>query len=276
MQKQPDRFYKFNLPQFIDKKFKVNYIEVSENLFHALALAVILTVGVSIAGFVGFLKNTVVAKTVTDNPVAVERAQPIQTAEYKTISYDRPATTESDIDVSYDATEMGELSNTSDAENNQIEAQIETIIKTSSPDFLPTAWAHTGKINNEFGYRRNPFGGRGVEFHPGLDIGGQTGDSVTAPANGVVVKAERMGGYGNMIEIDHGNGLTTRYGHLSRIEIAVGSAVERGQLIGLVGSTGRSTGAHLHFEIRLNDKAINPRRFLSAPPSAEIAQLRIQ
>lgn len=276
MQKQPDRFYRFNLPQFFDTHFKVNYIEVSEKLFHSLAVAIILTVGVALAGFVGLLKHTVIAKTVSETPVQIQQTSPVQTAEYKTISYERPAT-ESEVDVSYDAEAEGALSNTSEAENNQLEAQVETIIKTSSPDFLPTMWAHAGKINNEFGYRRNPFGGRSVEFHPGLDIDGETGDAVVAPANGIVVKAERMGGYGNMVEIDHGNGLITRYGHLSRIEIAVGSAVRRGQLIGLVGSTGRSTGAHLHFEIRLNDKPINPRRFLTALPTAgEVAQMQIQ
>lgn len=85
-----------------------------------------------------------------------------------------------------------------------------------------------------------------------------------APANGVVSKAGWSGGYGNLIEIDHGNGLKTRYGHLSKIEIQEGDTIQRGQEIGLIGTTGRSTGPHLHFEVRVNDKAINPRRFL--PP----------
>ena len=80
-------------------------------------------------------------------------------------------------------------------------------------------WAHLGKINNEFGFRRNPFGGRTYEFHPGMDIDGERGDIVTAPANGTVIKAGWTGSYGNMVEIDHGNGLTTRYGHLSKIEV---------------------------------------------------------
>ena len=128
-------------------------------------------------------------------------------------------------------------------------------------------WSHLGKINNEFGFRRNPFGGRAYEFHAGMDIDGERGDVIVAPANGVIVKAGWQGGYGNMIEVDHGNGLTTRYGHLSKIEIQVGDTVNRGQIIGYVGSTGRSTGPHLHYELRLNDKAINPRRFLPPEPS---------
>ena len=87
-----------------------------------------------------------------------------------------------------------------------------------------------------------------------------------SPANGVVINADWQGGYGNMIEIDHGNGLTTRYGHLSRIGVSIGDTIQRGQAIGLIGSTGRSTGPHLHYELRLNDKPINPRRFLPPEP----------
>ncbi|MDQ2745699.1 MAG: M23 family metallopeptidase, partial [Acidobacteriota bacterium] len=100
----------------------------------------------------------------------------------------------------------------------------------------------------------------------GIDIDGERGDLVAAPANGSVAKAGWEGGYGNMIEIDHGNGLKTRYGHLSRIDVQIGDTITRGQLIALIGSTGRSTGPHLHYELRLNDRAINPRRFLPPEP----------
>jgi murein DD-endopeptidase MepM/ murein hydrolase activator NlpD len=128
--------------------------------------------------------------------------------------------------------------------------------------YSPSVWPHVGKINNEYGFRRNPFGGRKYEFHAGLDIGGEQGDEVLAPGAGTVIKAGREGGYGNMIEIDHGNGITSRYGHLSRIDVAIGDTITRGQLLGAVGTTGRSTGPHLHFEVRYNDEALNPRRFL--------------
>ena len=97
-------------------------------------------------------------------------------------------------------------------------------------------------------------------------VGGERGDLVIAPANGTVIKAGFTGGYGNMVEIDHGYGLTTRYGHMSKIEATAGETVTRGQLIGYVGSTGRSTGPHLHYELRLNDKSINPRHFLPSEP----------
>jgi len=153
------------------------------------------------------------------------------------------------------------------ADDAELERQLKVIELTSDPASIPAIWAHMGKINNEFGFRRNPFGGRTYEFHAGMDIDGERGDLVVAPANGTVTEAGWKGGYGQFIEIDHGNGLKTRYGHLSRIEIAAGDVLARGQLIGNVGSTGRSTGPHLHYELRLNERPINPRRFLPQEPT---------
>ena len=269
MQKN-DRFYIFPFTQKIRSKKHVQQIEISKKLVHKCASAIIFTVALVV--FAGVVKNSAFAKTSANIPVqATLIDQSAQKAvEYKSISYQRPA--ESDIDVSYEGEAAKEYQNATDADKSALETQIETIIKTSNPAFLPTMWAHFGKINNEFGFRRNPFGGGGGEFHPGLDIDGEKGDLVVAPASGIVTKAGWQGGYGNMIEIDHGNGLVTRYGHLSQINIAAGSAVQRGQFIGLVGSTGRSTGAHLHFEVRLNNQPINPRRFLPSAPT-EIAAL---
>jgi murein DD-endopeptidase MepM/ murein hydrolase activator NlpD len=157
----------------------------------------------------------------------------------------------------------------SETEEAAIEAQIKQFFQTSNPSFIPNMWAHVGKINNEFAFRRNPFGGRSYEFHGGLDIDGEKGDVVMAPGNGTVLKAGWTGGYGNMLEIDHGNGVTTRYGHLSKIEVQVGEAIVRGQEVALVGSTGRSTGPHLHFEVRVNNTSVNPRRFLPPNPIEE-------
>ncbi|MGB7207784.1 MAG: M23 family metallopeptidase [Pyrinomonadaceae bacterium] len=154
-----------------------------------------------------------------------------------------------------------------EAEDAEIEKRLQVIQTTSNPASLPAIWAHLGKINNEFGFRRNPFGGRSYEFHSGMDIDGERGDMVVAPGNGVVTEAGWKGGYGQMIEVDHGNGLKTRYGHLSKIEVEVGETLSRGQMIAFVGSTGRSTGPHLHYELRLNDKPINPRRFLPPEPT---------
>ncbi len=160
----------------------------------------------------------------------------------------------------------------SDDKEGSILEQLSLIEKNPEwSTYSPSVWPHFGKINNEYGFRRNPFGGRRYEFHPGLDIDGEQGDTVLAPGGGLVIKAGRQGGYGNMIEIDHGNGIITRYGHLSRIDVQIGDRVTRGQELGAVGTTGRSTGPHLHFEVRFNDEALNPRRFLPPEPM-EFAQ----
>lgn len=129
---------------------------------------------------------------------------------------------------------------------------------------VPSIWPVVGEITDSFGGRRNPFGGGSYEFHSGQDINAERGAAVVSAAVGTVVFAGWHGGYGQLITIDHGGGLTTRYAHLSKMEVAVGQQVAQGQLIGQVGSTGRSTGPHLHYEVRLNDEAVNPRTYMSA------------
>jgi murein DD-endopeptidase MepM/ murein hydrolase activator NlpD len=119
------------------------------------------------------------------------------------------------------------------------------------------SWPVTGTITSPFGWRSNPFGGA-PEFHQGLDIGAPSGTTVTAAAAGTVIMAQWYGGYGNYILIDHGGGYSTGYGHLSAIYVSRGQTVARGQAIGAVGSTGYSTGPHLHFEIRINGKPVDP------------------
>ena len=128
--------------------------------------------------------------------------------------------------------------------------------------YTPSMWPVVGKLESGFGGRRNPFGGRGYEFHTGQDIDAQTGDPVVAGARGTVAFAGVQNGYGNLVVIDHGGGLTSRYGHLSHIDVTQGQTVERGQFIGKVGSTGRSTGPHLHYEIRINDEPVDPLQYL--------------
>ncbi|MEP6570959.1 MAG: M23 family metallopeptidase [Acidobacteriota bacterium] len=128
--------------------------------------------------------------------------------------------------------------------------------------YTPSIWPVVGKLESGFGGRRNPFGGSGYEFHTGQDIDAQTGDPVVAGASGTVTFAGVQNGYGNLIVIDHGGALTTRYGHLSHIDVTQGQTVARGQFIGKVGSTGRSTGPHLHYEIRINDEPVDPLRYL--------------
>lgn len=119
------------------------------------------------------------------------------------------------------------------------------------------SWPVTGTITSPFGWRSNPFGGS-PEFHQGLDIAAPSGTTVTASAAGTVIMAQWYGGYGNYVLIDHGGGYSTGYGHLSAIYVANGQTVQRGQAIGAVGSTGQSTGPHLHFEIRIAGKPVDP------------------
>jgi murein DD-endopeptidase MepM/ murein hydrolase activator NlpD len=118
-------------------------------------------------------------------------------------------------------------------------------------------------MSSPFGVRTDPFLGRPA-MHTGIDLRGESGEPVHATANGKVSIAGWDGGYGRMVEIDHGNGFSTRYGHLSEIDVKVGQQVRIGQLIGKIGSTGRSTGPHLHYETRINSEPVNPQKFLRA------------
>jgi murein DD-endopeptidase MepM/ murein hydrolase activator NlpD len=126
----------------------------------------------------------------------------------------------------------------------------------------PSLWPTSGTITSGFGYRRNPFGSS-REFHSGLDIGASKGKPIYATANGMVRMAGYNGGYGNVIFIDHGYGFSTVYAHQWKLAVKVGQQITKGQLIGYVGSSGASTGPHLHYEVRVNGVAVNPAKYLS-------------
>ena len=130
------------------------------------------------------------------------------------------------------------------------------------PQVLPASLEY---ISSGFGFRLDPFTGAGA-FHPGLDFRGPVGAPIYAAARGTISFVGQRSGYGNCVEIDHGNGLVTRYAHMSGFRTVLGKAVLPGEVIGLIGSTGRSTGPHLHFEVRINDRPVNPRPFLEAVP----------
>ncbi len=131
------------------------------------------------------------------------------------------------------------------------------------PRYLPASLEF---ISSGFGYRADPFTGAGA-MHAGLDFKGPYGAPIYAAAKGVISFAGVRSGYGNCIEIDHGNGLLTRYAHMSAYRAHLGQSVSPGDVIGAIGSSGRSTGPHLHFEVRINDRAVNPRPFLEARPN---------
>jgi murein DD-endopeptidase MepM/ murein hydrolase activator NlpD len=142
-------------------------------------------------------------------------------------------------------------------------AQVERLNRTLA--LVPYRKPVIGEVEftSGFGVRADPFLGRPA-MHTGLDFRASTGDPVRATANGKVASSGWAGGYGRMVEIDHGNGLSTRYGHLSEINVKVGDVVKIGQVIGAVGSTGRSTGPHLHYETRIDGEAVDPQKFLRA------------
>ncbi len=118
-------------------------------------------------------------------------------------------------------------------------------------------------FTSNFGVRADPFRGTAA-MHAGVDIPGPVGTPIYATADGIVGRAERAGGYGNLVAINHGKGVETRYGHMSKMLVQQNARVRRGQLIGLMGSTGRSTGSHLHYEVRMDGRAINPLPFMQS------------
>jgi murein DD-endopeptidase MepM/ murein hydrolase activator NlpD len=150
---------------------------------------------------------------------------------------------------------LGAIENRLDAVRSDVEK------RRSLADATPSIWPVAGWLTSSFGDRRDPFTG-GRDFHPGLDISANHGDPVLAPAAGTVATAGATGNYGNLVVLDHGFGIVTKYGHLARFGVAQGQQVSRGDVVGYVGSTGRSTSPHLHYEIWVNEKLTNPMRLL--------------
>jgi murein DD-endopeptidase MepM/ murein hydrolase activator NlpD len=186
------------------------------------------------------------------------KTDPILTAE--TADNIRQAQVRSSIDQFY------ALKNTalSGAATNGISLGLTRNVTTADwvrANSTPDLWPVEGPITGSFGERIDPFNGEGA-FHSGVDIGSAYGQPVVAPADGVVVFADSLGGYGRALVLDHGHGVTTRYGHLASFAVVVGQHVQRGDVIGYVGLSGRSTGPHLHYEVRINDTPVNPHKYL--------------
>lgn len=129
--------------------------------------------------------------------------------------------------------------------------------------FTPMGYPRISSMTSSFGFRSDPFNSAHAEFHPGIDFKGNRGDAARCTANGRVVATGYMGGYGNCVRVAHANGYETLYGHLSRISVKVGQHLSVGDKVGEVGSTGRSTGNHLHYEVRKDGKPVNPVKFLT-------------
>lgn len=128
----------------------------------------------------------------------------------------------------------------------------------------PSIWPTHGWLSSSMGNRADPFTGK-RDFHPGLDISADKGDPIYSTADGKVTHAASAGNYGNLVIVDHGYGIETRYGHMSAFKVKVGQAVKRGDLLGLVGATGRATSSHLHYEVRANGRILNPLQLLLNP-----------
>jgi murein DD-endopeptidase MepM/ murein hydrolase activator NlpD len=134
--------------------------------------------------------------------------------------------------------------------------------------FTPTLWPVIGRITGSFGERLDPFSGEGA-FHTGVDISSQYGDGVRAAGDGVVTHAALHAGYGRLVVVDHGFGVASWYGHLSSFTVAPGMRVKRGDLVGYVGVSGRTTGPHVHYEVRINGAPVNPMRYLRNSSQAD-------
>ena len=139
-------------------------------------------------------------------------------------------------------------------------ATLQDWIKLAS---APTLWPVEGRIMSSFGERNDPFNGEGA-FHTGVDINGAYGQAILAPADGFVEDASVHNGYGKTVVLNHGHGYTTLFGHMSGFAVAIGQRVQRGDVIGYVGQTGRSTGPHVHYEVRINDTPVNPYKYMRA------------
>jgi murein DD-endopeptidase MepM/ murein hydrolase activator NlpD len=158
----------------------------------------------------------------------------------------------------------GDLSSISNQEKEMLSDLDDLALITHIVSELPLAMPiKDAQEESPFGRRVDPINGH-LAFHSGLDLSGPAGSKIYSTADGKVTFADRNGAYGNAIDINHGFGISTRYGHLSEILVKEGQSIQKGQVIGIQGSTGRSTGAHLHYEVRYNDQALNPKNFLLA------------
>jgi murein DD-endopeptidase MepM/ murein hydrolase activator NlpD len=135
----------------------------------------------------------------------------------------------------------------------------------------PSIWPVDGPLMSSFGQRSDPFSGEGA-WHTGVDISARSGTSVRATADGVVTFADRFGGYGRLVVVDHGNGFETYYAHLSRIDVLEGQEIRQGEFLGAVGATGRVTAPHLHYEVRIHKAPVNPYRYLMATTQVQQAK----
>lgn len=183
------------------------------------------------------------------------------------IAYGIKRELEGPLEIAHEGRLIPTVSETLEQYNFLKSANLSKFARRSSPLFqsegLPNIWPVEGRLMSYFGRRSDPFSGEGA-FHAGIDISVPTGTPVQATADGMVMSAEWAGPYGRMVVIDHGNAVHTHYAHLSQLDVLAGQWVRRGAVIGQSGSSGRATGAHVHYEVRRSGTPVNPNQFLRA------------
>ncbi len=184
-----------------------------------------------------------------------------------TVAYGIKRTMEGPSDIASEGRLIPTVSETLEQYNFLKSASLSRFSRRSSPLFqseaLPSMWPVDGRLMSYFGRRSDPFSGEGA-FHAGIDISVPTGTPVRTTADGTVVSAEWSGQFGRLVVIDHGGGVQTYYAHMSRLEVIAGQWVHRGETIGRSGSSGRATGAHVHYEVRRRGTPVNPSQYLRA------------
>lgn len=279
MARRDDRFYAFIIAHTSRSRARVQRIRVEKKFVTVLTIgAVVLTAGL-IFGLYGLTQHAVHLRTAFENErLRAENERQRQELEKLNNRVEKVEDTSRKLAEKSGVVETAPTSpgtggpampldemaiETLAAKMNRLEEDMsayEAILRQRG--YTPTLWPVEGTLEGGFGGRRNPFGGGGYEFHSGQDIEAASGAPVVSGAAGRVSFVGWQNGYGQLVIVDHGGGLSTRYGHLSHIDVEMDQPVSRGQLLGKVGSTGRSTGPHLHYEVRINDQAVNPLPYL--------------
>lgn len=273
-----DRFYAFIIAHTPKPSSRIRRFCVNKRSLRLLALFVIVLISASIYGFYGLTQQAAHLKTSFENQrLRAENEKQRRELNHLNQRVEAVEDTSRKLAEKSGVLELSSLPGsggpalpvdedslaTLEAKMAQLERNMrsyEAVLRERG--YTPTVWPVEGKLEGGFGGRRNPFGGGSYEFHSGQDIEAPTGAPIVSGASGTVSFVGWQNGYGQLVVVDHGGGLTTRYGHLSRIGVSLAQKVQRGEFIGNVGSTGRSTGPHLHYEVRINDQPVNPLQYL--------------
>jgi murein DD-endopeptidase MepM/ murein hydrolase activator NlpD len=274
-----DRFYAFIIAHTSRSKARVQRIRVEKRAVSIFCIALAVAAIAIVYGLYGLTRQAIHLRTEFENQrLRAENERQRQELEKLNNRVERVEDTSRKLAEKSGVVETGSKSpgtggpelpldemalETLSAKMNRIEEDMsayEAILRQRG--YTPTLWPVEGTLEGGFGGRRNPFGGGGYEFHSGQDIEAPWGAPVVSGAAGRVLFVGWQNGYGQIVIVDHGGGLSTRYGHLSHVDVELDQPVSRGQLLGKVGSTGRSTGPHLHYEVRINDQAVNPLPYL--------------